>query len=157
MTEADKMKKEIYLDNSATTKPDKSVVEAMIPYLTDFYGNPNSLHAWGQTAKAAVAEARQQVASLIGANATDIIFTGGGSEADNLAIKGAAWTLQGKGRHIITSAIEHHAVLDTVRWLGKQGFEFTILPVDKLGRINPDDLDKAIIEFNKRNRRFGGV
>ena len=144
MTEADKMKKEIYLDNSATTKPDKRVVEAMIPYLTDFYGNPNSLHAWGQKAKAAVAEARQQVASLIGANATDIIFTGGGSEADNLAIKGAAWSLQGKGRHIITSAIEHHAVLDTVRWLGKQGFEFTILPVDKLGRVNPDDLDKAI-------------
>lgn len=144
MTEADNMKKEIYLDNSATTKSDKRVVEAMLPYLTDFFGNPNSLHAWGQKAKTAVAEARQQVASLIGAKETDIIFTGGGSEADNLAIKGTAWTLQSKGRHIITSAIEHHAVLDTVRWLGKQGFEFTILPVDNLGRVNPDDLEKAI-------------
>ena len=143
MTEADNIRK-IYLDNSATTKPDPRVVESMIPYLATFYGNPNSLHTWGQEAKAAVAEARAQVASLIGTSASNIIFTGGGSEADNLAIKGVAWAMKDKGRHIITSAIEHHAVLDTVRWLGKQGYEFTILPVDKFGRVNPADLEQAI-------------
>lgn len=138
--------REVYLDNSATTKPDPRVVEAMMPYWTEKYGNPNSLHKFGREARAAVDKARGQVAELINAKPTDIIFTGAGSEADNLAIKGAAWALKekGKGSHIITTAIEHHAVLDTVKWLGKMGFEYTILPVDSKGMVDPKDLEAAI-------------
>ena len=138
--------REVYLDNSATTRVDPRVTEAMIPYFSEKYGNPNSLHKFGREARAAVDKARAQLASLINANPTDIVFTGAGSEADNLAIKGTAWALKekGKGNHIITSAIEHHAVLDTVRWLGKMGFEYTILPVDNKGMISPSDLEAAI-------------
>lgn len=138
--------REVYLDNSATTRVDPRVTEAMIPYFSEKYGNPNSLHKFGREARAAVDKARAQLASLINANPTDIVFTGAGSEADNLAIKGTAWALKekGKGNHIITSAIEHHAVLDTVRWLGKMGFEYTILPVDSKGMISPADLEAAI-------------
>ncbi|MGN0883536.1 cysteine desulfurase NifS [Cloacibacillus porcorum] len=138
--------REVYLDNSATTKVDPRVTEAMLPYFSEKYGNPNSLHKFGREARAAIDNARAQVASLINAKPTDIIFTGAGSEADNLAIKGAAWALKekGKGSHIITSAIEHHAILDTVRWLGKMGFEYTILPVDDKGFVSPADLKAAI-------------
>lgn len=138
--------REVYLDNSATTKVDPRVTEAMLPYFSEKYGNPNSLHKFGREARAAIDNARAQVASLINAKSTDIIFTGAGSEADNLAIKGAAWALKekGKGSHIITSAIEHHAILDTVRWLGKMGFEYTILPVDDKGFVSPADLEAAI-------------
>ena len=138
--------REVYLDNSATTKVDTRVTEAMLPYFSEKYGNPNSLHKFGREARAAIDNARAQVASLINAKPTDIIFTGAGSEADNLAIKGAAWALKekGKGSHIITSAIEHHAILDTVRWLGKMGFEYTILPVDDKGFVSPADLEAAI-------------
>ncbi len=138
--------REVYLDNSATTKVDPRVTEAMFPYFSEKYGNPNSLHKFGREARAAIDNARAQVASLINAKPTDIIFTGAGSEADNLAIKGAAWALKekGKGSHIITSAIEHHAILDTVRWLGKMGFEYTILPVDDKGFVSPADLEAAI-------------
>ena len=138
--------REVYLDNSATTKVDPRVTEAMLPYFSEKYGNPNSLHKFGREARAAIDNARAQVASQINAKPTDIIFTGAGSEADNLAIKGAAWALKekGKGSHIITSAIEHHAILDTVRWLGKMGFEYTILPVDDKGFVSPADLEAAI-------------
>lgn len=136
--------RKVYLDNSATTKVDKRVLEAMLPYLGELYGNPNSLHQWGRTAKKGLEESREKVASLIGAEAKDIIFTGGGSEADNLAIKGIAWSFKNRGRHIITSAIEHHALLDTVKWLGKNGFEHTILPVDEYGMVDPKDLEDAI-------------
>ena len=136
--------RKVYLDNSATTQVDERVLEAMMPYFSKTYGNPNSLHEWGRDARKGVDKARSQLAELIGAQPKDIIFTGGGSEADNLAIKGAAWTLKDKGRHIITSAIEHHALLDTVRWLGKMGFEYTILPVDESGLVDPKDLDAAI-------------
>ncbi|MCD7877974.1 MAG: cysteine desulfurase NifS [Cloacibacillus porcorum] len=138
--------REVYLDNSASTKVDPRVTEAMLPYFSEKYGNPNSLHKFGREARAAIDNARAQVASLINAKPTDIIFTGAGSEADNLAIKGAAWALKekGKGSHIITSAIEHHAILDTVRWLGKMGFEYTILPVDDKGFVSPADLEAAI-------------
>ena len=124
--------REVYLDNSATTRVDPRVTEAMLPYFSERYGNPNSLHRLGREAREAVDAARAKVAALINAEPTDIIFTGAGSESDNLAIKGAAWALRerGKGNHIITSAIEHHAILDTVKWLGKMGFEYTILPVD---------------------------
>ncbi|MCX7828381.1 MAG: cysteine desulfurase NifS [Thermanaerothrix sp.] len=134
----------VYLDHSATTPVDPKVAEAMMQYFTDQYGNPNSLHRWGKHTRSAMDAARQQVASLIGADPKEIVFTGGGSEADNLAIKGAAWTLKDKGRHIITSAIEHHAVLDAFKWLGKNGFDVTILPVDREGFVNPEDLKSAI-------------
>ena len=138
--------REVYLDNSATTRVDPRVTEAMLPYFSERYGNPNSLHRLGREAREAVDAARAKVAALINAEPTDIIFTGAGSEADNLAIKGAAWALRerGKGNHIITSAIEHHAILDTVKWLGKMGFEYTILPVDSRGMVSPEELEKAI-------------
>jgi len=138
--------KKVYLDNSATTRVDEKVLEAMLPYLKELYGNPNSLHAWGRDAKKGVENARGQVAALIGTEAKNIIFTGGGSEADNLAVKGSAWTLRerGRGNHIITSAIEHHALIDTVKWLGKNGFEYTVLPVDAEGKVSPADLEAAI-------------
>lgn len=138
--------REVYLDNSATTRVDPRVTEAMLPYFSERYGNPNSLHRLGREARDAVDAARAKVAALINAEPTDIIFTGAGSEADNLAIKGAAWALRerGKGNHIITSAIEHHAILDTVKWLGKMGFEYTILPVDGRGMVSPEELEKTI-------------
>ncbi|MEG1641677.1 MAG: cysteine desulfurase NifS [Synergistaceae bacterium] len=137
--------RKVYMDNSATTQVDKRVLEAMIPYFSETYGNPNSLHAWGREAHKGLDKARQQVADLIGADAKDIIFTGGGSEADNLAIKGATWARKEKSGHIITSAIEHHALHDTVKWLARIGnYEYTILPVDKYGLVNPEDLKKAI-------------
>ncbi len=136
--------RKVYLDNSATTQVDKRVLEAMLPYFSETYGNPNSLHTWGRDARKGVDKARTQVAELIGAQPKDIIFTGGGSEADNLAIKGTAWALKDKGKHIITSCIEHHALLDTVRWLGKMGYEYTILPVDKYGLVDPKELEAAI-------------
>lgn len=136
--------RKVYLDNSATTKVDKKVLEAMYPFFSEKYGNPNSLHEWGRDAREAVDKARLQVAELIGAQPKDIIFTGGGSEADNLAIKGATWARKEKGGHIITSAIEHHALHDTVRWLGKMGYDYTFLPVDKYGMVDPKDLEAAI-------------
>ena len=136
--------RKVYLDNSATTRVDPQVFETMKPYFCEFYGNPNSLHEWGREARVAVDKAREQVAGLINAEPKDIIFTGGGSEGDNLAIKGTAWTLRNKGKHIITSAIEHHALLNTVKWLGRMGYDFTILPVDKYGFVDPAELEKAI-------------
>ncbi|MCR5335426.1 MAG: cysteine desulfurase NifS [Synergistes sp.] len=138
--------REVYLDNSATTKMDPRVLEAMLPYWSENYGNPNSLHRRGREARSAVDAARASVAALINAEPADIIFTGAGSEADNLAVKGAAWALKakGKGNHIITSAIEHHAILDSVKWLGRMGFEYTILPVDSKGMVSPEALEAAI-------------
>ncbi len=136
--------RQIYLDHSATTPLDKSVLEAMMPYLEEHFGNPNSIHTWGRQARKAVEEARQSVASLLGAKDREIFFTGGGSEADNLALKGVAQARREKGRHVITSAIEHHAVLDVCSWLGKQGFDVTVLPVDETGRVRPGDLENAL-------------
>ncbi|WP_352402074.1 cysteine desulfurase family protein [Synergistes jonesii] len=138
--------REVYLDNSATTRTAPRVLEAMAPYFSEKYGNPNSLHKYGREARAAVDAARAQTAALINAEPTDVVFTGAGSEADNLAVKGAAWALRekGKGAHIITSAIEHHAALSSVKWLGRMGFEYTILPVDGRGMVGPDALEAAI-------------
>ncbi len=141
---ADKKMRKVYLDHSATTPVDRRVLEAMLPFFSEKFGNPNSVHSWGREVRASINEARENVAALIGAAPSEMIFTGGGSEADNLAIKGAAWALRDKGRHIITSAIEHHAILDTVRWLGKNGYETTILPVDETGRVLPESLEKAM-------------
>ncbi len=136
--------RKVYLDNSATTQVDKKVLEAMLPYFSEEYGNPNSLHAWGRETRIGVDKARARVAELVGAEPKEIIFTGSGSEADNIAVKGTAWSLKDKGRHIITSSIEHHALTDTVKWLGKNGFEYTMLPVDETGLVDPKDLEAAI-------------
>jgi len=136
--------RQIYLDHSATTPLDQGVLEAMMPYLQEHFGNPNSIHAWGRRARQAVEEARASVAALLGAQDRELFFTGGGSEADNLAIKGAALARRETGRHLITSAIEHHAVLDVFSWLGKQGFDVTVLPVDDTGRVRKGDLEKAL-------------
>ncbi|MDR1580602.1 MAG: cysteine desulfurase NifS [Synergistaceae bacterium] len=138
--------RKVYLDHSATTPVAEEVLEAMIPYFTEIPGNPNSLHGWGQAARRAVDEARQNVASLIGADAHDIVFTGCGSASDNLAIKGSAWADKKGRKHVITSAVEHHAVVDTFKWLGKNGYEVTVLPVDKYGMVLPETLKGALRE-----------
>lgn len=136
--------RKVYLDNSATTQVDEKVLEAMLPYFSKIYGNPNSLHEWGREARIAVDKSREQVAALIGAEPKDIIFTGSGSEADNLAIKGAAFARKKQSGHIITSAIEHHALFDTVKWLSTIGFDYTVLPVDEYGMVSPKTLREAI-------------
>ncbi len=138
--------KRIYIDHAATTLTDSRVVKAMEPYFIQKYGNPNSIHSFGQEAREAVEEAREKIAHLIGANPSEIIFTGGGTESDNFAIKGIAWANQKKGNHIITSKIEHHAVLHSCQFLEKHGFRVTYLPVDKYGLIDPDDVKKAITD-----------
>ncbi|MBM3133123.1 MAG: cysteine desulfurase NifS [Chloroflexi bacterium] len=134
----------IYLDHAATTPVRPEVVEAMIPYFTERFGNPSSIHSFGQEARAGVDEARDQVAALIGARSDEIVFTSGGTEADNYAIKGVFAASEQKGDHIITSVIEHHAVLETCKFLQKRGAEVTYLPVDRYGMVNPDDVRKAI-------------
>lgn len=136
--------REIYLDHAATTPVRSEVYEAMLPYHSVEFGNASSVYGWGRRAHKALDEARDMVGKLLGAAANEIIFTSGGSEGANLAIKGVAWAYQTKGKHIITSAIEHPAVLDTVLWLKKQGFEVTILPVDEMGMVNPDDVEQAL-------------
>ncbi len=136
----------IYLDNAATTAVSPEVLEAMTPYFCQVYGNPSSIHSTGRDARRAVDAARKQVAAAIGATAPEIYFTAGGSESDNWAIKGTAFAKRSKGNHIITSAIEHHAVLHTCKWLEKQGFEVTYLPVDEFGRVSPSDVEKAITD-----------
>jgi cysteine desulfurase len=135
----------IYLDNHATTPVDPRVLDAMMPYFTDKFGNAASRnHSFGWSAEEAVETARQQVASLIGATAKEIIFTSGATESDNLMIKGVAEMYREKGNHIVTQAIEHKAVLDTCKNLEKHGFEVTYLPVQKDGRVDPEDVRKAI-------------
>ncbi len=134
----------IYLDHGATTPMKEDVLEAMLPYLKGHFGNPSSIHAFGRESRKGLDEARSKVAASLGAQPEEIIFTSGGTESDNLAIQGAARALENKGRHIITSAIEHHAVLDTVMYLGKKGFDVTILPVDQYGMVDPQDLQNAI-------------
>lgn len=134
----------IYLDYNATTPIDESVGKAMLPYITQHFGNPSSNHALGQLAKAAVEKARNQVAALLNADPDEIYFTSGGSEANNTAIKGVSWHNQTQGRHIIASQIEHPAVLNVCAWLEKQGFSITYLPVDSTGLVNPSDLEAAI-------------
>ena len=127
----------IYMDYAATTPADKRVIEAMLPYFGEVYGNPSSLHAFGQEAKAAVEEAREKIAAHLGADPAEIVFTSGGTESDNFAIKGVAYANRAKGNHIITCAIEHHAVLETCRQLGGM-FEIDahVLPFDEYGHID---------------------
>ncbi|WP_048131188.1 cysteine desulfurase NifS [Methanolacinia petrolearia] len=139
-------KRFIYMDNAATTPTRKEVVDAMIPYMSDNFGNPSSLYSIAELSAEAVETARSQVASAIGALPKEIYFTSGGTEADNWAIKGVAFANRDKGNHIITSQVEHHAVLHTTEWLEKQGFEVTYLPVDKYGMVSPGDVRDAITD-----------
>jgi len=134
----------IYLDHSATTPTHPEVVRAMLPFFTDSFGNPSSIYSYGQEAKGAVEEARTKVAQLIGARSEEIVFTSGGTEADNFALKGVAYADEHKGNHVITTSIEHHAVLETCKFLERSGFQITCLPVDKYGLVDPDDVKKAI-------------
>ena len=138
------MKTRIYLDNAATTKTAQEVVDAMLPYFTESYGNPSSIYELGQRSKEAITKAREEVARVIGAKTEVIYFTGGGSEADNWAIKAAYEAYKSKGNHIITSKIEHHAVLHTCQYLEKQGARVTYLDVDENGLVDLDQLQKAI-------------
>lgn len=138
------MKKIIYLDNAATTKVAPEVVEAMLPYFTEYYGNPSSVYELAGISKKAVTEGREKVASVIGANPNDIYFTAGGSESDNWALKATYEAYKSKGNHIITTKIEHHAILHTCEWLEKQGAKITYLDVDENGVVDLDQLQKAI-------------
>ena len=138
--------REIYFDHAATTPLLPKVVEAMLPYLKEHWGNPLSLHRFGDRPREAMEKARAQVADLIGAQPREIYFTASGSEANNMAIKGAALMNQKKGEHIVVSAIEHHSVLNSAKTLEKLGFEVTVVPVDEHGLVNPDDLAAAIRE-----------
>lgn len=140
------MSKLIYLDHAATTPIDPEVLRAMMPYLTEQYANPSTLYSFGREANAAVEEARARVASLIGADPSEIYFTAGATESDNWAIIGAALAHEKKGNHIITSAIEHHAVLETCEYLEKRGFEVTVLPVDEYGLVDPEAVRNAITD-----------
>lgn len=137
----------VYLDNNATTRMRAEVLEAMLPYYKDIYGNASSIHAFGRAARIAIDQARAKVAALIGAaSPEEVIFTSGGTEADNFAIKGVAHALKAKGNHIITSSIEHHAVLNTCKFLEKEGYKVTYLPVDKDGIVDLEALKKAITD-----------
>ncbi|MBQ9197190.1 MAG: cysteine desulfurase NifS [Clostridia bacterium] len=136
----------IYMDNAATTAVNPAVLEKMLPYFTECYGNASSIHGSGRDARKALEEARRKVAAVLDCKPQEVYFTSGGSESDNWAIKGTAFANRKKGNHIITSAIEHHAVLHTCQWLEKQGFTVTYLPVDEFGQVNPDDVEKAITD-----------
>ncbi|MDD5616242.1 MAG: cysteine desulfurase NifS [Candidatus Methanoperedens sp.] len=138
------MTRQIYMDHSSTTPVDAAVTEAMLPYFSDRFGNPSSLYTIGREARRAMEDARAKVADLIGAKKEEIIFTGSGTESDNLAIKGLAYRNRKKGDHIITSSIEHHAVLYTCKYLETEGFKVTYLPVSKEGLVDPADVEAAI-------------
>ncbi len=153
----------IYLDHAATTPTDPEVLQAMLPYFTDCFGSASTLYSIGKDSKAAVEEAREKVARLIGARPEEVYFTSGGTESDNWAIIGAAYANQSKGNHIITSKIEHHAVLETCHFLEKHGFEVTYLPVDADGLIDPEDVKRAttdktiLISIMHANNEIGTI
>jgi len=137
-------KRQVYLDYSATTPVKKEVLDAMIPYFTESFGNPSSLYAFGQNSKEAIMKARGQLAALIGAKPAEIYFTSSGTEADNWAFIGGAMWKRSKGKHVITSKIEHHAMLHSGKFLEKEGYDVTYLPVDEQGFVRPDDLKAAL-------------
>src|SRR5688572_17790651 len=136
----------IYLDHAATTPLRREVLDAMLPYLTESFGNPSSAHAFGRVARAGLDEAHERLAARLGVEPREIVFTSGGTEANNLALKGAAWAGKARGHRIVTSAVEHHAVGHTLRYLEKFGFEIVELPVDRYGRVDPEQLDRAITD-----------
>ena len=138
--------KRIYLDYAATTPTHPEVAKAMAPYFTDAFGNPSTLYSYGQEAKGAIEEARVKVAGLIGAQDEEIIFTSGGTEADNFALKGVVYANEKRGNHIITTPIEHHAVIETCKFLERRGFRVTYLPVDGYGLVDPADVRRAITD-----------
>jgi cysteine desulfurase len=155
--------RKVYLDNVATTPVLPEVLEAMLPYFKDAYGNAQSLHDWGDSAREALAAARTKVAALIGGGAEEIIFTASGTEANNFAIKGLAMAQLNKGKHIVVSAIEHFSVLHSARTLEKWGFELTEVPVDKYGMVNPDDVakkmrqDTVLVSIMQANNEVGTI
>ena len=136
--------KKIYLDHSATTPPDKRVLDAMLPYLTEEFGNPSSLHSYGRSAKVALENSREMVSRVLNAKSSEIVFTAGGSEADNLAIFGMAYSEHARGKHFVTNRAEHHAVFHSFEILEKNGFEVTYVPCDQFGMVHPEDIAKAI-------------
>ena len=136
----------IYLDHAATTPLRREVLDAMLPFLTETFGNPSSAHVYGRAARAALDEAHDRVARRLNAQAREIVFTSGGTEANNLALKGAAWAGKARGHRIVTSSVEHHAVGHTLRYLEKFGFEIVELPVDRYGRVDPDDVEAALTD-----------
>ena len=157
------MEKKIYLDHAATTAVRPEVLEAMLPYFTELYGNPSSVYEFASQNKTAVDDARETIAKALGANKQDVYFTAGGSESDNWALKATAESYQDKGRHIITSKIEHHAILHTCEYLEKNGFEVTYVDVDENGIVKMDELEKAIrpdtilISIMYANNEIGSV
>ncbi|MFC1522808.1 cysteine desulfurase NifS [Elusimicrobiota bacterium] len=138
--------KKIYLDHNSSTPVRREVIEAMMPYFSEFYGNASNVHYAGQQARSAIEQSRKKVADFLGAGPKEIIFTSGGTESNNLAIKGAAYALKDKGNHIITSAIEHHSVLNTCKNLERKGFAITYLPVDEYGILDPESARNAITD-----------
>ena len=140
------MSEEIYLDHAATTPTDPEVVKAMMPYFTEKFGNASTIYKIGREARAALDEARHKVASFIGADDSEIVFTSCGTESDNMALKGVTTAREKKGNHIISTTIEHHAVHETLKVLEQRGFEITYVPVDKYGFVDPDDIKKAITD-----------
>lgn len=132
------------MDNAATTPVHPDVVLAMQPYFSEKFGNPSSIHTFGQEARSGVEKAREKVVRLIGGSAEEIVFTSGGTEADNFALQGVAFANENKGKHIITTKIEHHAVLESCEFLKKRGFDITYLPVDQYGLVDPQEVNKAI-------------
>lgn len=136
--------KKIYLDHNATTPTHPEVVEAMLPFYRENFGNASSIHSFGRATRKAVEEAREKIADFLVARPEEIIFTSGGTESDNLAVKGAVYANRGKGNHIITSSIEHHAVLNTCKFLEKKGYRVTYLPVDEYGVVSMDELKKEV-------------
>ena len=153
----------VYLDHAATTPVHPEVIAAMLPHFHNSFGNPSSIHSFGRESRQAVDDAREKVAKLLGASAREIFFTSGGTEADNIAIQGVALAKKGQGRHIITSQIEHHAVLDTCKYLETQGFAVTYLPVDEYGRVRIEDVkaafrpDTILITIMHANNEVGTI
>ena len=153
----------MYLDHAATTPVDEAVLEEMWPYMREAYGNPSSLHSAGQEAKFALDVARDRVAALLNAQAREIVFTSGGTEADNLAIRGVLWERREERRHLVVSAVEHEAVLDTAEEMERLGWEVTLLPVDGHGVVHPESLraalrhDTALVSVMAANNEVGSL
>ena len=155
--------RKVYMDNTATTPLLPEVRQSMAPFLDELFGNPQSLHDWGDAAREALAKARGQVAHLIGGKAEEIIFTASGTESNNLAVKGLALARQKKGRHIVVSAIEHFSVLYSARTLEKNGFELSLVPVDKYGVVDPNEVrkklrpDTILVSIMQANNEIGTI
>jgi len=153
----------IYLDYAATTPCDSEVLETMKPYFTDLFGNPSSIHSFGQEVKKAIEDSRKIIADFLGARPEEIVFTSGGTESNNFALEGVAFALESKGRHIISSAIEHHSVTEPLKFLEKRGFKVTLLNVDRYGLVDPEDLkreirdDTILISIMHANNEIGTI